>query len=157
MQCLSLLLVVTVFCLTQCPFYLYVTEVNDNILRPIGKDLNPASLPRNQYSFTNPMEHELMTSQGNHPELVDQSHLILMYTKEAKQEIQQSDTAVKDRPPLNIQADYFHIPASNAANGLSSHLKVERDGKSSFYSERRSKVKLMFHHSRMVLRKMEDY
>ena len=42
------------------------------------------------------MEHELMTSQGNHPELMDQSHLILTYTKEAKQEIQQSDIAVKD-------------------------------------------------------------
>ena len=42
------------------------------------------------------MEHELMTSQRNHPVLVNQSQLILMYTKEAKQEIQQSDTALKE-------------------------------------------------------------
>ena len=135
-KCLSLPQVFLNLCITHCPV-LYVTDVSNDVIRPIGKDVNPVSLPRTQQSFANPMEHELITSQGNRHS-IDEPVTPNTHTEEVKQGIQQSDTAEKDRDqPLNIQPEGFHIPASNATNAYSSHLEVERDGKSSFHSERR--------------------
>ena len=137
-KCFSLPQVVMKLCVTDYPSMLKA-DVSDAVVRPIGKDDKPVPLPRNQQSFTNPMGRELITSQGNHHN-VGEPITTNTYTEEVSQEVQQSDTAAKDRDPrLNIQAESFHIPASNAANVYSSHLDAERDGKSSFHIDKRSK------------------
>ena len=136
-KCLFLPQVLMTLCLTQHPSILKA-DISDAVQRPIGKDANPVPLPRNQQSFNNPMEHELMTSQGN-PHNVGEPITTNSHTEEVKREIQQSDTAAKDKdPPLKIQAEGFFIPASSATNVYSSHLDAQRDGKSSVHGDRRS-------------------
>ena len=120
---------------------LYETRNQNDVLRPVGKnDDKPVTLPSNQQSFTNPLGHETVASQGNHHDAGDSANNL---NEDKQLNNQQSNAATKERDqPIIIQPESYHMAASNA-NIHSSRMEkntVERDGHSPLHIEKNQKA-----------------
>ena len=114
-----------------------------DVFRPVNKGIKPVSLPRNQQTFSNPMDHKIMASQVNYNN-ADGSITANTHIEDKQQTIQQSNAATKDKnDSLKIQPESYHVAASkNATNTYSPHLGEninERDGRS-LHPEKKSKA-----------------
>ena len=114
------------------------STTSDTYLTPVGKErVGTKSSASNQQSFTNPMSHGKLPSQGN---CRDVGNSPKNYNKGKQLDIQ-SNTE-RDRP-LDIQPESYHMPAASNTNVHSSRKEknvVERDGHSPLHIKKNQKI-----------------
>ena len=107
-----------------------------DILRPIGKDIDPVSLPRNQQSFTNPVEQEVMAPQVNFHDTDEP-----VADDNENDGIQQSNTVKKDgEQPLEAHTQEHHVHAPYATNVHCLQSEEIRNNQPSMHMDAKSKA-----------------
>ena len=120
----------------------YQDDLSYDVLRPIGKDVDPVTLSTNQQSFTSPLGAEVLASQEDVHNATG-SVTASGQTDDQQQDMQRTSATTEDKDqPLKEQSKDHGVSASNANTDLSHVDKssVEKDGHTASYIKKKTKA-----------------